>query len=74
MSDHYYFPGQFKCMYCKIDLDDELPIALRSDDGINLPCLACGATWRFFVQVSLQHKLVRGGKFNNRQARDKVVE
>ncbi|MBI2443796.1 MAG: hypothetical protein HYV42_00960 [Candidatus Magasanikbacteria bacterium] len=64
MSDRYYFPGQFKCMYCKKDLDTDGLLALPSDDSIDLTCPDCGAVWKFFTHVQLDHKLLKGGKFN----------
>jgi len=64
MSDVYYFPNQFRCMYCKVNLDSEGMLALPSDDHIDLRCHECGALWRFWVNVQLQHKLVQGGKLN----------
>lgn len=69
MSDHYYFPGQFKCMYCKVDLNNDkndFPLALSSDDNIDLKCPKCGAIWKFWVKVQLLHKLVKKGKYNKR--------
>lgn len=67
MSDRYYFSGQFKCMYCKIDIDGtkELgELGLTSEDTINLTCPKCGAKWQFWVSVQLNHRLLKGGKFN----------
>ncbi len=66
MSDYYYFPDEFKCMYCKVDIshDDTLPLGLPSDGSIDLRCPQCGALWKFWVSVQLQHKLLQGGKYN----------
>lgn len=64
MSDYYYFPQQFKCMYCQKDLNPDGTLALPANDSIDLKCPDCGAVWKFFTQVQLNHKLVRGGKFN----------
>jgi len=66
MSDYYYFPKQFKCMYCKTDFDPDGELALLSDGQIDLKCPACGAVWKFWVSVNLNHKLVRGGKYNKK--------
>lgn len=67
MSDHYYFPGQFKCMYCKMDINkNDFPLALSSDDNINLKCSKCGSISKFWVKVQLLHKLVKNGKYKKR--------
>ena len=43
MSDNYYFPEQFKCMYCKEDFDPDGMLALPSDGSIDMKCLKCNA-------------------------------
>lgn len=67
MGDYYYFPGQFKCMYCKIDLNPAGDLALPAGDNIDLTCQKCGAVWKFFTHVQLDLKLVRGGKYNSKK-------
>jgi len=66
MSDYYYFPDEFKCMYCKMNLDSDLdhPIGLPHGGSLDLKCEKCGALWKFWASVQLQHKLLKGGKFN----------
>lgn len=65
MSDRYYFPKQFQCMYCKEDFDPDGELALPSDGSIDLQCPKCKAVWRFWVSVQLNHKLIKGGKYND---------
>ncbi|MEK7541523.1 MAG: hypothetical protein AAB533_01610 [Patescibacteria group bacterium] len=60
----YSFPGQFKCMYCKEDLDPENKTALANKQYIELRCLSCGARWQFWASVQLNQRLAEGGKFN----------
>jgi len=67
MSDCYYFPGQFKCMYCKINLDPDGTLCLSAGDNIDLTCPKCGAVWKFFTHVQLNLKLVSGGKYNGKR-------
>ena len=64
MGDIYHFPQQFKCMYCKENLDPEGMLALPSDGDIDFKCPKCGAVWKFWVNVQLSHKLLKGGKYN----------
>ena len=64
MSDRYYFPGQFSCMYCKEDLDTEGGLSLANGGQIDLKCPKCNAVWKFWVKVQLNHRLTQGGKFN----------
>lgn len=64
MSDRYYFHNQFKCMYCKDDFDSENRLSLGSGENVDLKCKKCGAVWKFWVSIQLNHKLVGGGKFN----------
>lgn len=64
MSDFYYFPGQFKCMYCKIDLETEFPLTLGTEDTVNLKCPKCEAVWQFWIHIQLSHRLLKGGKYN----------
>lgn len=64
MSDYYYFPGEFKCMYCKEDFDSSGQLALPSGDSIDLKCPKCDSVWRFWVNVSLCHKLLKKGKYH----------
>ncbi len=66
MGDVYYFPGEFRCMYCKEDFDPEGMLALPSHQFIDLTCSACNAVWRFWVKVQLYHKLVKGGSYNKK--------
>lgn len=66
MSDCYYFPGQFKCMYCKVNLDPDGTLCLSAGDNIDLTCPKCNATWKFFTHVQLNLKLVRGGRHNSK--------
>lgn len=51
-------------MYCKVDLNPDGQLTLTSSDSIDLKCSRCAAAWRFWVNVQLQQKLLRGGKFN----------
>ena len=67
MNDKYYFPKQFRCMYCKVDLDLTGTLGLTDDKSIDLKCPNCGAVWRFWASTQLLHKLLKGGKFNNNQ-------
>lgn len=67
MNDRYNFPKQFKCMYCKIDLDPIGTLSLPSGKFIDLKCLKCKAIWRFWVSTQLFHKLLDGGAFNKKQ-------
>lgn len=67
MSDVYYFPGQFQCMYCKVDFDREGMLALPTGDSIDFRCPECGALWRFWVDVQLHLKLIEGGAFNKKE-------
>ncbi|MDP3696907.1 MAG: hypothetical protein Q8R55_02635 [Candidatus Taylorbacteria bacterium] len=70
MSDHYYFPDeQFKCMYCKINLhqdEDGRQLALPVGGDVNLECPKCGATWKFWLDIQLSHKLVKKGKYSKK--------
>ena len=66
MSERYFYPGQFTCMYCKTDLDPEGTLGLAAGDNIDLPCSTCGAVWKFFTYVQLNLKLVKGGKYNKK--------
>lgn len=67
MSDKYYFPKQFKCMYCKTDLDPSGTLALPGGGFIDLKCPKCKAVWRFWATTQLFHKLSNGGEFNKKQ-------
>lgn len=67
MGDAYYFPGQFKCMYCKEDFDPNGMLALPSDGSVDTKCPKCGAVWKFWVSVQLNHKLTKGGKYNQKK-------
>lgn len=62
--EQYSFPGQFKCMYCKEDLDPDGSRTLGKGEMADLRCSACGARWKFWVSVQLNQKLLEGGKFN----------
>ena len=78
MSDRYYFPGEFKCAYCKKNLDqpDEYgqELTLASGDSIDLKCPKCGAVWKFWASTQLFHKLVKGGQFNNNLSARVVIK
>lgn len=63
----YYFPRQFKCMYCKEDFDPSGMLALPSDGSLDLKCPKCEAVWRFWVSVQLNHKLIKEGKYNRKK-------
>lgn len=64
MHEKYSFPGQFKCMYCKIDFDQTNKQALGHNDFVDIQCHQCKAVWRFFAKVLLYHKLSQPGKYN----------
>lgn len=64
MSDLPSFKHQFKCMYCKLDLDPEARTHLPIGGFADLPCPECGAIWRFWTHVQLDHRLIKPGKFN----------
>ena len=66
MNDQYIFPGQFRCMYCKEDLDPEAKLALPNEGQVDLKCFHCKATWKFWASVQLNHKLVHGGIYNKK--------
>ncbi|MBI2551696.1 hypothetical protein HYW17_00135 [Candidatus Uhrbacteria bacterium] len=66
MGDHYFFPEQFKCMYCRVDLDETGELGLPAGDAIDLKCPQCEAVWRFWTKVQLFHRMVQGGKYNRR--------
>ncbi|MBI4262335.1 hypothetical protein HY624_02310 [Candidatus Uhrbacteria bacterium] len=67
MSDRFYFHGQFRCMYCTTDLDPENAYSLASGDSVHLVCPQCGAQWQFWVKVQLNHRLIKGGKYNRQK-------
>ncbi len=62
--DKYNFPTQFACMYCKIDLDPDNKLALGIGGQTDLKCPSCGAIWKFFAKIYLNHRLVQGGRYN----------
>lgn len=67
MSDRYYFPAEFKCLYCKEDFDPDGGLALASGDQIDLTCPKCRVVWKFGVKVELNQQLVQGGKYDATQ-------
>ena len=73
MSDKYHFPKQFKCMYCKTNLNPDEKLALQDGGSVDLKCPECGAIWKFWASVQLNHKLVKGGRFNKNQEPDRVI-
>ena len=62
--EQYSFPEQFKCMYCKEDMDPTGSCTLAKGETADLRCFSCGATWKFWVSIQLNQKLLEGGKFN----------
>ena len=62
--EKYEFPNQFKCMYCRHDLDVDNTLLLGKGDAVDLSCSDCGATWKFWASIQLNQRLVRGGKYN----------
>ena len=60
-------------MYCEINLDSANIIMLGNGDSKELICPTCGALWKFWVSVQLNHKLISGGKFNKLNSRTKTV-
>jgi len=57
-------------MYCKEDLnppdENEQELTLAPGDSIDLKCPRCKAVWKFWASTQLFHKLIKGGKFNEK--------
>ena len=62
--EQYAFPEQFKCMYCKENMDSNGSRLLAKGAVADLRCFSCGTTWKFWVSIQLNQKLLEGGKFN----------
>ena len=62
--EQYSFPKQFKCMYCKENMDPTGSRGLAKGETADLQCSSCGARWKFWVSIQLNQKLLEGGRFN----------
>lgn len=55
-------------MYCKCNLDSVSEygetLALAIGEPADLKCPKCNSVWRYWVNIQLNHKLIKGGKFS----------
>jgi RNase P subunit RPR2 len=60
MSDRYLIEPI--CKKCKADLSEELPLFISDEDKIVLTCEKCGARTKYWCEMKINSKLLKGRK------------